>query len=75
MSKDFLIHGFYLSKVWCQSVKTMNERRDAKISRRRRSEEGEGECFAPSYLKIIEFYIKMLLFWSWDGSGLIWDHF
>ena len=75
MSKDFLIHGLYLSKVWCQRVEKPHQRGDAKISRRRRSEEGKGECFAPFYLKIIEFCMKMLFFWSWDGSGLIWDHF
>ena len=75
MSKDFLIHELYLSKVWGQWIKIMHQRGDAKISRRRRSEEGEGECFAPFYLKIDVFCIKMLFFWSWNDSGLIWDHF
>ena len=75
MSEDLSICQVYLLKVWGQSVKIMHQRGDAKISRRRRSEEGEGECFAPFYLKIIEFCMKMLFFWSWDGSGLIWDHF
>ena len=59
-----MIHGLYRSKVWCQRVETTNQRGNAEISRRRRSEEGEGECFAPFYLKIIEFCMKMLLFWS-----------
>jgi len=61
--------------VWGQRVKITHQRGNAKISRRRRSEEGQGECFAPFYLKITVFGVKILFFWSWDGSGLIWDHF
>ena len=41
----------------------------------RSSDEGEGECFAPFYLKITVFSMKMLFFWSWHGSRLIWNHF
>ena len=37
----------------------------------RSSDEGEGECFAPFYLKIIDFCVKMLFFWSWNASRLI----
>jgi len=36
----------------------MHQRGDVKISRRRSSEEGKGECFAPFYLKINDFLIK-----------------
>ena len=52
----------------------MHQRGDAKISRRRRSEEGEGECFAPFYLEITAFCVEMLFFWSRNGSRFIWDH-
>ena len=31
--------------------------------------EGEGECFAPFCLKIINFYVKMLFFFLDMGSG------
>ena len=75
MSKGFLIHGLYLSKLCRQRVKITHQRGNVKSSRRRRSEEGKGECFAPFYWKIDEFCMKMLFFWSWDGSGLLWDHF
>ena len=41
----------------------------------RSSGNGEGECFAPFifHLKIIVFCIKMMFFWSKNGSGLIRD--
>ena len=42
----------------------------------RSSDEDEGECFAPLIfcLKFIDFCVKMLFFWSRNGSRLIWDH-
>ena len=42
----------------------------------RSSGNGEGECFAPFifHLKIIVFCVKMVFFWSKNGSGLIWDN-
>ena len=73
--RGFSVYRIFQSKVWGQSVKNTHQRGDAKISRRRRREEGKGECFAPFYLKITVFSMKMLFFWSWHGSRLIWDHF
>ena len=40
----------------------------------RSSDEGEGECFAPFYLKIMIFRVKMLFFWSWNAFRLISGH-
>ena len=76
MSKDLSICQVYLLEVWGQRVKVTNQCGDPQNQPKAgpvamvRESASHHVIF---YLKIIVFCVKMVFFWSKNGSGLIWD--
>ena len=65
---------YFCQKYWVKGSKSCNSAGTPRISRRPVQRWRWGRVLRTIYLKIIDFCVKMLFFWSWNAFRLISGH-